>query len=62
MKAPGRNSPCWCESGKKYKHCHRDIESQPSVAAHTVLQALGGFRKNKNVVSRTHWSMSAQAE
>lgn len=47
MKTPGRNSPCWCESGKKYKHCHRDIESQPSVAAHTVLQALGGFRKNK---------------
>lgn len=18
----GRNDPCWCESGKKYKHCH----------------------------------------
>ena len=24
-KAPkniGRNQPCWCGSGKKYKHCH----------------------------------------
>jgi hypothetical protein len=21
-KAPGRNDPCWCGSGKKYKHCH----------------------------------------
>ena len=20
--APGRNQPCWCDSGKKYKHCH----------------------------------------
>jgi hypothetical protein len=20
---PGRNDPCWCGSGKKYKHCHR---------------------------------------
>ena len=20
--APGRNDPCWCGSGKKYKHCH----------------------------------------
>ena len=19
---PGRNKPCWCGSGKKYKHCH----------------------------------------
>ena len=19
---PGRNDPCWCDSGKKYKHCH----------------------------------------
>jgi hypothetical protein len=21
-KKPGRNEPCWCGSGKKYKHCH----------------------------------------
>ncbi|MCY3799292.1 MAG: SEC-C metal-binding domain-containing protein [Chloroflexi bacterium] len=21
-KRPGRNKPCWCGSGKKYKHCH----------------------------------------
>ena len=47
MKAPGRNEPCWCDSGKKYKHCHRDIESQPSVASHTVFQALGSFKKTK---------------
>jgi hypothetical protein len=19
---PGRNDPCWCGSGKKYKYCH----------------------------------------
>jgi len=19
---PGRNDPCWCGSGKKYKRCH----------------------------------------
>lgn len=24
----GRNEPCWCESGKKYKHCHLNRESQ----------------------------------
>jgi uncharacterized protein YecA (UPF0149 family) len=21
-KVPGRNDPCWCGSGKKYKKCH----------------------------------------
>ncbi len=21
-KRPGRNEPCFCGSGKKYKHCH----------------------------------------
>lgn len=47
MKTPERNKPCWCKSGKKYKHCHRDIESQPSVETHTVFQALGSFKKHK---------------
>ncbi|MGN0987024.1 MAG: SEC-C metal-binding domain-containing protein, partial [Otoolea sp.] len=22
MKKIGRNDPCWCGSGKKYKQCH----------------------------------------
>ena len=22
MEKPGRNDPCWCGSGKKYKKCH----------------------------------------
>lgn len=24
----GRNDPCWCRSGKKFKHCHLDRENQ----------------------------------
>ena len=28
--APGRNDPCWCGSGKKYKHCH--LRSDQSAA------------------------------
>ena len=24
----GRNAPCWCGSGRKYKHCHLDREKQ----------------------------------
>ena len=28
----GRNDPCWCGSGKKYKTCHmRSDEESPSV-------------------------------
>ena len=22
LKTLGRNEPCWCGSGRKYKHCH----------------------------------------
>lgn len=25
---PGRNDPCWCGSGKKYKHCHMQADRQ----------------------------------
>jgi hypothetical protein len=24
---PGRNDPCWCGSGKKYKRCHADADA-----------------------------------
>ena len=24
--APGRNEPCWCGSGQKYKRCHLDAD------------------------------------
>ncbi len=26
--APGRNDPCWCNSGKKYKKCHLESDEQ----------------------------------
>ncbi len=28
--APGRNEPCWCGSGKKYKKCHLDADNSRS--------------------------------
>ncbi|MBN2398501.1 MAG: SEC-C domain-containing protein [Deltaproteobacteria bacterium] len=24
----GRNDPCWCGSGKKYKHCHMESDEK----------------------------------
>ena len=29
-KKPGRNDPCWCGSGKKYKKCHLDADRAAS--------------------------------
>ena len=28
MKKLGRNDPCWCGSGKKYKHCHEAFDER----------------------------------
>jgi len=29
---PGRNDPCWCGSGQKYKKCHLDADSRGAIA------------------------------
>lgn len=28
---PGRNDPCWCGSGKKYKKCHQPEELEQAA-------------------------------
>jgi len=46
----GRNEPCWCDSGKKYKHCHmrQDMEAQQGpIAAVRPSQAYGRKRRRK---------------
>lgn len=35
-----RNAPCWCGSGKKWKQCHRDRESQAPVELGERLSKL----------------------
>jgi SEC-C motif-containing protein len=30
---PGRNDPCYCGSGKKYKQCHLDLDEAEARAA-----------------------------
>src|SRR5262245_45133490 len=41
----GRNDPCWCGSGKKYKKCHLPHDSQ--VLAHQRPQEPSGIH-NEN--------------
>ncbi len=46
----GRNDPCWCGSGKKYKHCHmrQDLEAQQGpVAAARPPQMPGRKRRRR---------------
>lgn len=34
MQKPGRNEPCWCGSGKKYKRCHCEFDNKIEQFAH----------------------------
>lgn len=34
MPTPGRNDPCYCGSGKKYKHCHEPADRAAQAEAH----------------------------
>jgi len=43
MKA-GRNDPCWCNSGLKYKHCHYEIDT--AAADKRVLVARKVYDRN----------------
>jgi len=41
---PGRNDPCWCGSGKKYKKCHLDSDEKPQTAAPAIPTEHQGLR------------------
>lgn len=36
----GRNEPCWCGSGKKWKHCHRDRHLQQTIPTGMLLKEM----------------------
>lgn len=38
MMTLGRNDPCWCGSGKKYKKCHLDREEQKRITIQEAIQ------------------------
>jgi preprotein translocase subunit SecA len=45
-KKPGRNEPCWCGSGKKYKHCHmqEDLNERKDSVTHVRPPKTPGRR------------------
>jgi preprotein translocase subunit SecA len=46
---PGRNEPCWCGSGKKYKHCHlqQDLASKGAPMSARPPQTPGRRRRRR---------------
>ena len=55
MEKPGRNDPCWCGSGKKYKKCHIDFDEKIEefegaghiVPSHEILKNAEHIEKIK---------------
>lgn len=55
MEKPGRNVPCWCGSGKKYKKCHIDFDEKIEefegaghiVPSHEILKNAEQIEKIK---------------
>ena len=55
MEKPGRNDPCWCGSGKKYKKCHIDFDERIEefegaghiVPSHEILKNAEQIEKIK---------------
>ena len=55
MEKPGRNDPCWCGSGKKYKKCHIDFDEKIEefegaghiVPSHEILKNAEQIEKVK---------------
>ena len=55
MEKPGRNDPCWCGSGKKYKKCHIDFDEKIDefegaghiVPSHEILKNAAQIEKIK---------------
>ena len=55
MEKPGRNDPCWCGSGKKYKKCHIDFDEKTEefegaghiVPSHEILKNAEQIEKIK---------------
>ena len=52
-KLPGRNEPCWCGSGKKYKQCHLRKDTEDRIEAGHAARAamMAAQNAGKNVVT-----------
>lgn len=52
----GRNEKCWCGSGKKYKHCHLNRESQVPFPRSEVIRRFKSAFSKKMCLAPSSWS------
>lgn len=50
---PGRNEPCWCGSGRKYKQCHRLYDEAPAERKYQTAQEI--YAKLWDATSQHHF-------
>lgn len=50
---PGRNEPCHCGSGRKYKHCHLAIDDAPPERRYEVAQQV--YARNWTPTAQAHY-------
>ena len=58
MPTPGRNDPCYCGSGKKYKHCHEPIDK--AVQAEVRAWDAARQKLTRDVIGFAHEPRFAQ--
>jgi hypothetical protein len=59
MPTPGRNDPCYCGSGKKYKHCHESADKAAQAEAHAWDVARQ--KLTRDVIAFAHEQRFAQS-
>ena len=52
----GRNEKCWCGSGKKYKHCHLNRESQKPLPKSEAIRRFRGAFSKKMCLAPPSWT------
>jgi hypothetical protein len=62
MTSIGRNDPCYCGSGKKYKHCHEPEDKAKVVEAHRWDAARNSLSRDVIAFAREKRFMESFAE
>jgi len=51
----GRNDPCWCSSGRKFKHCHLNRSAEEPTSASEALKGFFSSFKHKECSCPVDW-------
>ena len=58
----GRNEPCWCGSGLKYKNCHLDRAEQPRLRGFEAVQILDEAYSHESCSCPPAWTAQCSGQ